>query len=146
MITKIIEAVQCKDSPGNWGKFIVMRLSDEWKVTSEVNRQFCEKAGVDPGQRPLLSVIGWSQDLILVFDLQTGEGAFFKPGGLASADLNKHRIWVCPLFEPFLSWLYTQDLADLSTLPNLVELPNAEFDFRGYRRPGVSPAPDKERL
>jgi hypothetical protein len=43
---------------------------------------------------------------------------------------------VCPLFEPFLEWLYEQDLTDLSTLPRRVELPDAEFSFTGYRRPG----------
>lgn len=71
-----------------------------------------------------------------VLDLQTGEGAFFRPGGYAAADLEKHRVWVCPLFEPFLEWLYRQDLTDLGQLPRLVELPDAEFAMRGYRRAG----------
>lgn len=51
-------------------------------------------------------------------------------------DLDKHRVWVCPLYEPFLNWLYAQDLADLDKLPDLVDIPDAEFQMHGYRRPG----------
>jgi hypothetical protein len=40
------------------------------------------------------------------------------------------------MFGPFLEWLYKQDLTDLSALPAVVELPEAEFAFCGYRRPG----------
>jgi hypothetical protein len=40
------------------------------------------------------------------------------------------------MFEPFLEWLYAQDLSDLGALPRLVELPDAEFSFSGYRRSG----------
>lgn len=73
---------------------------------------------------------------LIVFDLQTGEErAFFLPGGLASADLNgKHQIWVCPMFEPFLAWLYKQDTSDLSALPALVNLGDVPISMRGYRR------------
>src|SRR6266702_1985984 len=56
--------------------------------------------------------------------LRTGEGAFFRVHrqGVASADLDKHQIWVCPMFEPFLNWLYKQDVSDLDQLPSLVDL------------------------
>jgi hypothetical protein len=75
-------------------------------------------------------------EYIFVLDLQTGEGAMFRHGGFARADLNKHKIWVCPLFEPFLEWLYEQDVDVLSCLPDTVDLPNAPFELRGYRRAG----------
>lgn len=110
---------------GNHGKFMVARFSPE---------EWARRSGV-AGDR-FLSGRGWSPDHVLVLDLQTGEGSIFKPGGLASADLNKHKIWVCPLFQPFLEWLYQQDLADLSKLPSVVEFPAAEFALWGYRRPG----------
>ena len=124
MITKIFEATN-KDQ--NWGKFMVCRPDTEWQYTSQV----------DPGAL-LLRTRGWTREHVWVMDLQTGEGAYFKPGGLARADLNKHRIWVCPLFEPFLRWLYRQDLTELSALPDVVQLPDAEFAMYGYRRPGLS--------
>lgn len=146
MKTKIIEAGQSAEGP-NWGKFLLGRLDVEWQVRSglaEVARQATEEVGgpgsYDPGPRPhtapLLAEVGWDRRHLWVLDLQTGEGAFFRPGGLARADLHKHKIWVCPMFEPFLEWLYRQDLSDLDALPSFVSLPDAPFDFAGYRRPG----------
>jgi hypothetical protein len=88
---------------------------------------------------------GKNPDAVLVHDLETNEGAFFRPGGLASADLQKHRIWVCPLFEPFLAWLYLQDLRDLNALPSLVHLPDVPFDFAGYRRAGPTPKGERPK-
>lgn len=120
------------EHPGNWGKFMVGVLDHEWDWRS----------GVDAG-RPLLRAIGWGHENIWVFDLQTGESCFVRPGGLASADLNKHAVWVCPLFEPWLVWLYGQlkgqrdYAARLDGLPKVVELPDAGFAFAGYRRPGL---------
>lgn len=38
--------------------------------------------------------------------------------------------------EPFVEWLYQQDLTDLDALPRYVEFPDAEFALAGYRRPG----------
>jgi hypothetical protein len=129
--TKIIEAVQSREHPGNWGKFLVSALDGEWARDSKVH---------PPGAR-LLNACGWSSRHALVHDLQTGEGAFFKLGGYAHADLEKHAIWVCPLFEPFLEWLYEQardsgGQLDLDSLPDVVELPAAEFASQGHRRPG----------
>jgi hypothetical protein len=111
----------------NWGKFAVARPGgDEWAWSSQVGH---------PGI-PLLSQVGWARDHLWVMDLQTGEGGIFYPGGKASADLDKKQIWVCPMFEPFLNWLYAQDLSDLEALPSLVELPEAPFSMSGYRRGG----------
>jgi hypothetical protein len=124
MKTKIIEAT---NGPQNWGKFMLGRFDAEWQYRSAV---------ADTPYGSLLRGVGWTGEHLLVLDLQTGEGAIFRAGGCAPADLDKHRIWVCPLFEPFLTWLYTQDLADLDALPAHVDLPEAEFAWQGYRRPG----------
>lgn len=125
MKTKIIEAT---NGPRNWGKFLLGRFDSEWSYRSVVNTD-----------ARLLGSIGWSPQHLLVMDLQTGEGSIFKPFGSARADLQKHRIWVCPLFEPFLTWLYDQDLSDLDRLPAHVDLPEAAFHQFGYRRPGPQP-------
>ena len=126
MKTKIIEA---RNGPvANWGKFLVGRFDiEEWARRS-----------VLPGAESPSSLIrrlGWGLEHLFVMDLQTGEGATFRPGGYAAADLNKHQIWVCPLFEPFLTWLYQQNLTDLNHLPDLVDL-EAPVQLSGYRRPG----------
>lgn len=130
MKTKIIEA--CHEGPdgkqtGNWGKFMLGRwTSDELCVPSVVD-----------GRSAILGR-GWGEEHIWVLDLQTGEGACFRHGGSARADLNKRRIWVCPLFEPFLGWLYKQDVSDFDALPSLVtfKFDEAEFAMAAARRPG----------
>lgn len=113
----------------NYGKFLVGQFDWEWAYRSVIDD------GVD-----LLSGRGWSRGHVLVLDLQTGEGAIFRLGGLASADLNKHQVWVCPMFEPFLAWLYrTWDPdRDVTQLPAVVELTEAEAPsaMYGHRRPG----------
>lgn len=124
MKTKFIEVTNEKQ---NWGKFMVGRFTDEeWKYRSAIDTLL------------LIPARGWDSRHILVLDLQTGEGAMFMPGGHAAADLHKHQVWVCPMFEPFLNWLYKQDLSDLDKLPPLVEfsLKEAPFEMSGYRRPG----------
>ena len=125
MHTKIVEVLSPQ---GNWGKFLLGRFAGEWVKYSEVGE------GV-----PLLAQLGWTPHHLLVLDLATGEGAIFRLGGLAVADLNKHRIWVCPLFEPFLQWLYEQDVGDLDELPSLVRLDGPPLAMAGYRRPGPEP-------
>src|SRR5581483_9374539 len=83
------------EHPFNWGKFMVARFdAEEWGRPS---------AHPEAMKKSLLGQRGWAGHHILVVDLETGEGAMFRPGGLASADLNKHRVWVCPMFEPFLA-------------------------------------------
>lgn len=124
MKTKFIEATQPEKL--NWGKFMLARFdADEWRYQSKVS---VEGAA-------LLRQVGWDSRATLVVDLQTGEGAIFRLGGCASADLNKHQVWVCPMFEPFLKWLYKQDTTDLDKLPSYVEIA-AEFEMAGYRRAG----------
>jgi hypothetical protein len=125
MKTKIIEATQNKDKGMNWGKFLLGQFDSEWEYVSHMD-----------GRKLLSGMCGWNKDHILVFDLQTGEGGIFRHGGLAVADLHKHKIWVCPMYEPFLEWLYQQDLTDLDKLPALVELPKAPGALAGYRRKG----------
>jgi hypothetical protein len=122
MRTKFIEAT---NGPRNWGKFMLARFTiEEWARRSAIHGGY------------LIAATGWTPDHLLVVDLETGEGALFRHGGHAKADLEKHRIWVCPLFEPFLTWLYAQDVSDLDALPAHVDLPDAEFQFSGYRRSG----------
>lgn len=134
MITVIVEAV---GTGGNWGKFLVARFAQEWQRRSEVSRVHFEARTDDEPSLdvPLLFQTGWRPDHVMVFDLQTGEGALFKPGGFATADLEKRRIWVCPLFEPFLAWLYEQDLEDLDALPRVIKLDHG-LELHGRRRPG----------
>src|SRR5215472_3004576 len=98
MITKLIEATNTAAGGINRGKFLVGRFDqDEWARRSTVSTPL-------EGDYPLLARVGWSPQHVMVFDLQTGEGAMFRPGGYAKGDLIKHRIWVCPLFELFLTW------------------------------------------
>lgn len=137
MHTKIIEAGQAKGGPEsfNWGKFLLGVLDVEWTHHSVMS----------PDGGLLLPQCGWGLDHLWVLDLQTGEGAYFKPGGSAKADLDKHRIWVCPMFEPFLEWLYEQPIRQkngivtvpqVQALPDFVELPDAPAAMSGYRRKG----------
>jgi hypothetical protein len=127
METAIIEVTQDAASGFNWGKFCVARFDAEWERRSALPHN---------SSAPLLSQCGWADGFLWVLDLQTGEGAYFRPGGSAPADLRRHRIHVCLMFEPFLEWLYAQDLADLSALPPVVELPDAPAGLYGYRCPG----------
>jgi hypothetical protein len=132
MRTRFFEAVHSIEGGGNHGKFMVGQFDpEEWERACQVD----VLAGL-----PSRSLLGrrWNPLSLLVVDLQTGEGAIFLPGGLASADLHQHQIWVCPLFEPFLAWLYEQDLRDLEALPSVIELPDAPGALYGHRRSGPS--------
>lgn len=121
MKTKFIEA----KNNFNWGKFAICRFDpEEWARPSSVD-----------AARTVLRSQGWDPRHVWVLDLATGEGAFFMPGGHAGSDLNKHAVWVCPLFEPFLAWLYEQDLSDLDALPAVVDIA-APASMHGHRRPG----------
>jgi len=117
--TKIIET----SGNGNWGKFLLGRFTTEREYRSALP---------DAGY-PLAR---WQPSTLLVLDLATGEGALFVPSGLAEYDLDKHAIWVCPMFPRFLAWLYTQDTSDLQALPALVSIPDHEFSWSGRRWPG----------
>ncbi len=124
MKTKFIEAHDATDF--NWGKFAVGRYEpEEWDRMSSVDT----KTGV-----PLLNAVGWEENHIWVMDLQTGEGFCTTTYGSSTADLNKHKVWVCPMFEPFLEWLYKQDLTDLDQLPSVVNLGDVPTAMQGYRR------------
>lgn len=129
MKVHLFEAVTAGVEAGNWGKFAVAVPDDEWRWQSSVD-------DAHDRARSLLRQLGWGPRHVWVWDLQTGEGAMFFHGGHASADLNKRRIWVCVLFEPFLRWLYQQDLKTLADLPKVVEL-EAPVEFYGFRRDGM---------
>jgi len=130
METFLFEATHDAAGTGNWGKFMAAVPDSEWRWRSQVDGW--------PG--PLLRKIGWGNEHLWVQDLQTGEGLMLRAGGSAPADLSKHQVWVCPLFEPWLAWLHSQlrgskdILATLTELPQVVYLPDAEFAFAGYRR------------
>lgn len=128
MITKLFEATQDVEGSGNYGKFLVCIPDSEWLLRTELAEEY--SFGV-------LRSNGWGRSHVLVIDLATGEGGRFRLGGHAGADLNKHRIWVCPLFEPFLWWLYKQTPEEIPNLPQLVLLPGAAFSYAGYRRSGL---------
>lgn len=121
-----VKFIEAHNNEQNWGKFLVLRFDTELEYQSQIS-------GVS-----LLRSIGWNPQALFVIDLQTGEGARFVPGGYAKGDLDKKSIWCCPLYEPFLEWLYIQDLSDLTKLPAVVNLPSAPFQYRGYRRPGLT--------
>ena len=127
MKSKLIEAT----NGVNWGRFLVGVMAEEWERRPAV-------PGADYG-RPVLREAGWDprgKDM-LVLDLVTREGAVFSYGGYAHGDLMKHKVWVCPLFEPFLDWLYQQPWEKVAALdlPDYTEL-QAPADLQGYRRPG----------
>jgi hypothetical protein len=129
--TRFVEATQSREEGFNHGKFLVgWPEPEEWGRRSVIDAD----TGADTS---LLRRCGWSPDHLLVADLATGEGAFFLPGGMPGADLVKHRVWVCPMFEPFLAWLY-DFLRDEppEMLPAVVELPGVPPTMQGYRRPG----------
>ena len=124
MQTHIIEASAGEN--GNYGKFMLGRMTEEWRRISIIDNEY------DGSTLALLGRCGWSPDHLWVFDLQTGEGASFKPGGNPIADLQKHNVWVCPLFPLFLAWLYQQDLSDLTQLPEKINI-DAPLEFQGKR-------------
>src|SRR5262245_60353133 len=135
MITRFVEVT---NGPNNWGKFLIGKFEE---------RERAYGSAVDEG-RPLLRAIGFGPDLdawVLVHDLQTREGGIFYLRGHAAADLNKTRVWVCPMFEPFLVWLYARYQAAASAgdrewwegLPTHVDIPEAPFAMRGHRREGT---------
>jgi hypothetical protein len=137
MKTKIVEAGQ----GGNWGKFLVAQFTEEeWSHRTAVPSDEPDDLLMGMPRPSVLSARGWAPSHIIVFDLETCEGAAFSPGGSAHADLDKHAIWVCPMFEPFLEWLYKNIYpnyqGNILALPDYVDLPGAPFSMAGYRRPG----------
>lgn len=128
MRTKIVEAT----NGFNWGKFLIGAFDVEWSQPSAISTL---------SSQLLLAQIGHGPGEILVLDLQTSEGAIFRHGGYARADLNKHKVWVCPLFEPFLAWLYLQP--DPFAISDVVHL-DTPGDYAGYRREGIHADPEDE--
>lgn len=123
VITHFIEASQTA-AGFNHGKFMLGRLSEvEAAARSALPGYEDESLWTVGGRRRL------NPRSTLVLDLQTGEGAAFALRGLAVADLAAREIWVCPMFEPFLVWLYQQGLGDgsgdIKALPRFVTLSGA---------------------
>lgn len=122
MISRFIEASH--GDGGNYGKFIVLRFD---KRESQIKTRLPGHTG-----HPLFTFAGarkLNPKTTFVFDLQTGEGAAFYIGdkGGARIALSQRDIWVCPLYLPFLNWLWGQDMSDITKLPRYVDLSGAEF-------------------
>lgn len=132
MHTKFIEATDATNF--NHGKFMVARFTHgEWGRESAVDAEY--------GHRTRLLIrCGWTIYHFMVTDLQTGEGAIFQKGGLAEVDLEKHRIWTCPMFPHFLEWLYQQNLSNFENLPSTVNLGNVPTSLVGQRGKGPQDA------
>lgn len=130
MISHFIEA----SNDANYGKFLLLRFDErEAKTRTRLpGYRNSENIFTFAGHRKL------NPDMTFVVDLQTGEGASFDLRGSAKADLEKHKIWVCPMYEFFLSWLYQQnahsEIKDITRLPRYVQLNTDYFAFAGYRR------------
>lgn len=129
MNTKIIEVTQ-KGFQFNYGKFMIGAHDTEWD--REMRLPVPDSMRVDG---PLLAQSGWTKNHVWICDLQTGEAALFRLGPAMARDLQtKHSIWVCSLFQPFLVWLGQQTFADISELPDHVEVPTDVSALHGYRR------------
>jgi hypothetical protein len=116
MNTKIVEVTNGRA----WGKFLI-----GWFDLVEWARHSAILPGdASLGQHPLLSLSGWSPEHFLLLDLDTGEGRLFKHRGLADQDMANKHLFVGPMFEPFLTWLYDQPLEDVRSLrlPKLITL------------------------
>jgi hypothetical protein len=87
-----------------YGKFLVAQFDEaEWRHEAEVFKESIHR----PVPYALLDVCGWSRDHLLVLDLETGNGTIFRPGGHLAHDMEKRQMgYVCPLYRPFLGWLY----------------------------------------
>jgi len=110
----------------NYGTFAVGRLGSE-----ELRQESAYYPGSSAlGQRKYDERKLWAMDMV------TCEGAAFDPKADLVSQLERHQIWVCVLYEPFLRWLGQQDLRDLSILPRKVDLPDVPPALVGYRRTG----------
>lgn len=128
MRSKIIEV--CQPTPVNWGKFMIAEFDEnETSYISVITKS------------PLLPAIGyWGEEnkWLWLLDLQTGEGALFPVSskGNAKYQLDKHKIWVCLLYEPLLEWLYQNYKGDIDEIPSYIEI-DAPAGLYGYRRSGT---------
>jgi hypothetical protein len=124
----------------NYGKFLLLRFdTSERQVRTALTGFEGHPLFTFGGQRKL------NPRMTLVVDLQTGEGAAFSLDPMSWTELgDKHRIWVCPMYEPFLRWLCQQGLdnggGDITALPRCVQLDEAESSLFGHRREGRGPS------
>lgn len=120
MKTKIVEATT--GPQGNWGKFLIGQFDqDEIDTVS----------AIAPEYGSVLKQRGWwdPAQYFLMLDIETGEGSVFATWGDARADLHKHRIWVCPLFQPTLARIRAMAPFAVADLPSLLELSFDEAPF-----------------
>lgn len=129
-----VKFIECEDKL-NWGKFQLL----QWEP-SDMQRQSKVREGT-----PLLMAVEGQRvagndplKAVFVRDLQTEEGATLHPAKEVDPkpQLDRHRVWVCPLFLPFARWLFANWEGDVATLPDIVELSGEVLHLQGYRRPG----------
>jgi hypothetical protein len=110
----------------NHGRFLILEFEpSDWDVESKVSSGSVLASAGFWTWRPLFALI----------DLVTCEGALFDGRGVARHDLDSRRIWVCPMYEPTLEWLYRQKPVALP-LPGVVEL-DVPGELYGHRRDGI---------
>jgi hypothetical protein len=144
MKTMFLEAGHGPAAPGNWGKFMIARYEPH-ELTEPTRYPGCE------GRQGIVNQRGWAGDHFWVLDLVTGEGVRFHVGAVPEIDahnaLEEHPVWVCPLFEPMLVWLFKFVGGRPETwwdeLPRTIDLPDAPFQLYGYRRSGTCALPAK---
>lgn len=135
MISHFIEAT----NDVNYGKFLLLRFdAGERAARTALFGYEGEPLWTFGGVRKL------NPTMTFVVDLQTGEGAAFSLDPYSWTKLDaEHRIWVCPMYGPFLRWLCQQGLdygaGDIAKLPRCVQL-EAESALFGRRREGREPA------
>lgn len=131
MRTRYFEAISAE---GNWGKFMLGQFEPD-EIAAQSALPPDPEGWFKPGS--MIQGRGWAPGKHwFVMDLQTGEGAYFALGGHADYDLSeKHNIWVCPLFRPFLNWLYERfrEGADLWELDRVVRIEGVPLQLSGER-------------
>ncbi len=133
MKTHFIEATQRDDF--NWGKFLLCQYEPaDW--AHPVHLPISKSLASQP--QSLLRSRMRDPDGIWCLDIETNEGAYLRWGPRMHLDLNdKHQVWVCPMYEPFLEWLGSQhELGDITMLPHFLRLDTDFGAVAGYRRSG----------
>lgn len=123
MITRFVEVTD------GWmyGKFLVCRMdAEELATPSEMpDARHGERLLVHGGRRR------FNDHSTLVIDLQLGTAAAWPLQGLMEAYESEH-LWhlhVCPMYRPFVRWLYEQGrwamgAGDITEIPRYLEVPN----------------------
>lgn len=123
MITKLIETTDMF----NHGKFLVGQM-EGFELTQYL-------AIKDDG-RQLSHVLHASPSKFWVLDCATCEGAFFDFSNDAYYQLERHQVWVCPMFPLFLEWAFEKFKQEPNVLnwDSLVNLKQGKHNALSRRR------------